>query len=303
MQSYFARLRDGGTKLGASTEAKYLAVIRRMEAAKEPPTPWLTRQAEELDGTGERAHRTTIGVLRSAVTHYLRWKHLEATGELVPEDEVLARFGKGLVKTSKGVRGEQRDALSREQYQLYLDTVDGLTDVPEQIRAVLKLLPRTGLRISEACSLKRKNVEIVRDTWTLRIIGKGGKERTVPLGKARQIIEPFMQGKTPDDYLFVNPYWGATNSARPDLSPGQVRAVVRDRLQTVAGLADVVPHVLRHQFATATVKAKSNVFAVMAVLGHSDLETMKRYTHPDEDDKQDVVDAVDAVLDKLDKRA
>jgi site-specific recombinase XerC len=51
------------------------------------------------------------------------------------------------------------------------------------------------------------------------------------------------------------------------------------------------------------VKAKSNVFAVMAVLGHSDLETMKRYTHPDEDDKQDVVDAVDAVLDKLDKRA
>ena len=304
MQDFFPLLREKqGAKIGVSTEKKYLTIIRRMEAAKQPPAAWLAGQAAKLDGTRSKAHRTTIGVMRSALIYYLRWQHHERTGELLAAEEATSLFGPHLTKTSAGVKGENRTALSTDQYLAYTGAVRSLADVPFQIKTVLLLLPHTGLRISEACSLKKSDVVNMLGSWSLHIIGKGNKPRQVPLSEdAIDLVAHYVEAAGEDDYLFPNPCLGLPGSTRLELSPAQVRAVVRDRLQVVEGLEDLVPHVLRHQFATMTVKENVNVFTAMAVLGHENLTTMQRYAHPDEEMKREVVNVVSEALDNLGRK-
>lgn len=304
MQDFFPLLREQqGAQIGIATEKKYLAIIRRMEKARKDPVVWLSQQSAKLDGTKSKAHRTTIGVLRSAITYYLRWKHHEATEELLDSHEATALFSPLLTRTSFGVKGENRSALSTDQYLAYTKTVKDLAGVPDQIKVVLLLLPHTGLRISEACNLKGCDVVDTLGAWTLHVLGKGNKPRLVPLSEdAIDLIEPYVEAAGEDDFLFENPCLGLPGSTRLELSPAQVRAVVRDQLQTEDGLESVVPHVLRHQFATMTVKANINVFTAMAVLGHSDLTTMQRYAHPDEEMKREVVNVVSEALDNLGRK-
>ncbi len=304
ISGFFTLLREEqGIQVGASTEKKYLMTIRAMERSKKAPVDWLSSRSKELQCKKTRAARTTIGVLRSAVTYYLRWQHHEHTGELLTYEEAVAEFaGKKLTSAAHGKKGESRAALTAAQYTLYIQTVWDLPTHP-QIRAVLLLLPLTGLRISEACGVKREDVVVSMGTWTLDVVGKGDKRRLVPLSEdAIDLLRPFYEEAEADGYLFPNPCLGLPGSTRPDLSPAQVRAVVRGEIQTVEGLEEVIPHRLRHQFATMTVKENINVFTAMAVLGHSDLATMQRYAHPDEEMKREVVNVVSEALDNLGAR-
>ena len=282
-------------QVGASTVKKYARILRRMEKSKQEPELWLRAQVQKLS-TGQRASRTTVGVMRSAVLYHLRHRHFERTGELLDQIGAEAEYAHRLPKISEGRRGTSRSALTASQYELYLDTVLNLATHP-QIKAVLLLLPLTGLRIFEACGLKGKNVIRRGSEWTLSVIGKGDKPRTIPLDElGRSLVEPFADEAGDDDFIFTNPCLGLPGSTRLDLSPAQVRAVVRDEIQKVEELTDVVPHVLRHHFATASIRAGVDVFTAKELLGHASTKTMERYAHPDEDMKRAAIEKVRGVL-------
>ena len=294
-------------RVGEATRKKYAAVLRRMEKTKLRPEVWLKAQAAELDGSKKRASRMTLGVYRSAVFYFLQWKHHERTGEVLEPGEAQALLASKLVSVTAGVKGEHRGALSAKQYETYVKTVLNAATFP-QIKAVLLLLPLTGMRISEACFLKVENVLRRGTEWTLSFRGKGDKHRTVPVSEnAKQLLEPFLvtaqeEEKDEDEYLFENPYFGLPGSVRLELSPAQVRAAVRDCVQRVEGLEDVTPHILRHHFSTAMLRTGTDIFTAKELLGHASLRTMERYMHPDEDMKRNAVDLLGESLGKSERR-
>ncbi|MEJ2019935.1 MAG: tyrosine recombinase XerC [Maritimibacter sp.] len=142
--------------------------------------------------------------------------------------------------------------------------------------AVVTLLYGCGLRISEALSLTGAAAPLPE---VLRIIGKGGKERLVPvLPAARQAVDLYLRlcpyEHTPDDPLFRGARGGALN---PRIVQ---KAVERARLQL--GLpASATPHAMRHSFATHLLNAGGDLRAIQELLGHASLSTTQAYTAVD----------------------
>jgi integrase/recombinase XerC len=142
--------------------------------------------------------------------------------------------------------------------------------------AVLTLLWGCGLRISEALSLRKADAPLGA---TLRILGKGGKVRIVPvLDAVRDAVDLYLSALpfalTPDDALFRAKRGGP-------LSPRHVQGLVQS-LRGRLGLSDrVTPHAFRHAFATHLLGAGADLRAIQDLLGHASLSTTQRYTQVD----------------------
>ena len=137
-------------------------------------------------------------------------------------------------------------------------------------RAVLLLLLDTGLRVSEAAALRLGDL---RADGTLKVQGKGAKERIVPVGStARQAIVRYLGGRgagSADDALFLG--------RRGRLDARGIQQVVR-RLKTRIGVAGrLSPHSLRHTFARSYLVNGGDVFSLQRILGHTTLDMVKRY--------------------------
>lgn len=140
--------------------------------------------------------------------------------------------------------------------------------------ALVVLIFGCGLRISEALSLK--NSDINQNTDVLRILGKGGKERLVPvLPAVITAIEKYMSvspfGRNPSDFLF--------RSVRGlPMSPRMAEKTI-EKLRNYLQLPDyVTPHALRHTFATALLAGGADLRSLQELLGHSSLSTTQLYT-------------------------
>ena len=153
-------------------------------------------------------------------------------------------------------------------------------DAPEWITArdtaVLALLYGSGLRISEALSLTRKDAPI-RGRDMLRVTGKGDKTRVVPvLPIAREAVERYLalcpMELGSDDPLFVGVRGGP-------LSPRIIQLVIA-RARGALGLPETAtPHALRHSFATHWIEAGIPLFVLKRMLGHTSLSTTAKYVH------------------------
>ncbi|XXT18223.1 tyrosine recombinase XerC [Sorangium sp. So ce429] len=170
------------------------------------------------------------------------------------------------------------------------DTAEGLRD-----RAILETLYGAGLRVSELCGLDLAHVDRQRDKASVRVIGKGDKERIVPLGShALAAIERYLERR---DEL-VDPTTGARDPRALFLSRRGARIGVR-RIQALvqrygalgAGRADLHPHALRHTCATHLLDGGADLRAIQKVLGHASLATTQRYTHVSIDHLLKVYDA------------
>ena len=143
-------------------------------------------------------------------------------------------------------------------------------------QAVLTLLWGCGLRISEALSLKRADAPLAE---SLRIVGKGGKTRLVPvLPAVREAADAYLARQpfamTPDKALFRAARGGP-------LRPRHVQATVQ-RLRGRLGLSErATPHALRHAFATHLLGAGADLRSIQELLGHASLATTQRYTAVD----------------------
>lgn len=145
-------------------------------------------------------------------------------------------------------------------------------------RCMLELLYSSGLRISELVSLKLENINL-NDSF-IKVMGKGAKERIVPLNeittefltKYINEIRPAMLKKLQTDYLFLN------NHGK-NLSRQAVFKMVKKRASEVGIKKDISPHTLRHSFATHLLLGGADIRFIQELLGHSDVSTTEIYTH------------------------
>ena len=172
------------------------------------------------------------------------------------------------------------DVLSVEDVDAIISSVDTSTWRGLRDRALLEVMSGCGLRVSEATGLRIS--EIFFDEGFVRIIGKGDKQRLVPLGDmASDALKAYLQARpAPDgpensDFVFLNARGGR-------LSRISAFNLVKDRAMA-AGVNKVIsPHSLRHSFATHLIANGADLRAVQEMLGHESILTTEIYTHIDE---------------------
>jgi integrase/recombinase XerD len=171
------------------------------------------------------------------------------------------------------------DTLSEDEVEALLQAPDSQTSMGFRDRAMLELLYATGLRVSELVSLQLSNLNLRQGV--LRVVGKGDKERLVPLGEEAidwvmgfidQHRMTLMQRGGPGDVLFP--------SNRGRMMTRQAFWYLIKRHAAQAGIdRPLSPHSLRHAFATHLLNHGADLRVVQLLLGHTDLSTTQIYTH------------------------
>ncbi len=156
--------------------------------------------------------------------------------------------------------------------------VDLSTPLGHRNRAILEMLYGCGLRVSELTELKLS--DIFRAEGVVRVLGKGSKERLVPIASVTlKYIELYMAErreiqpkKGSEEIVFLNRRGGK-------LSRVMIFNIVRDTARTAGIQKDVHPHTLRHSFATHLVEGGADIRAVQDMMGHASITTTEIYTH------------------------
>lgn len=157
-------------------------------------------------------------------------------------------------------------------------------------RAILETLYAGGLRVSELTDLKIYDVDL--NECSIKISGKGGKERIVPIHKlAVDLIKEYLgkreniakKSSKESDFLFLNRFGGR-------LSPRSVARMIDKYVMKVALSKNISPHTLRHSYATHLLDGGADIREIQELLGHSKLSTTQKYLHLSIDKLIDVYD-------------
>ncbi len=264
---HLARL--GGRRVGDMDLASlrgWLAILRRDGASRAT----LARRAAALRAFSAWAHRSgrcAADPAQSLVSPRVG-RSLPAVLRADEAARVMTADGTDPASSEPGGRAEAAEpkaAVAREAVRL-------------RDRAVVELLYATGIRVSELVGLDVDDLD--RQRRVLRVLGKGGKERTVPFGlPAERAVADYLSGARPSL---------ATDTSGPALllgvrgrrlDPRTVRRVVHERTARVDGAPELGPHGLRHSAATHLLEGGADLRAVQEVLGHADLATTQIYTH------------------------
>ena len=175
------------------------------------------------------------------------------------------------------------DVLSYDEIELILNSIDRSTANGQRDRTMIEVLYSSGLRVSELVNLKISNTYF--DIGFLRTIGKGSKERLVPMGKsaAKQLkiyleeVRIHQKPKTEArDFVFLNRFGGG-------LSRISVFTMIKKQCVMAGIRKNVSPHTFRHSFATHLIEGGADLRAVQEMLGHESITTTEIYTHLDRD--------------------
>lgn len=235
-----------------NTQRAYAGVIRRWQASGCDMLAWAV---EQLAG----APAGTAGQVRAALRH---WRVFCALKPLVfPRGARARRVG--------------REPLDDTQLATFYRKIQHAPGLLPAVRCVLALLPRTGLRISEACALRGEHVRRAEGGWAVRVIGKGGHARTVPLtAEAYRILCAYADTHRPENACFEAGAWVFEGGAPGAPLPADT---VRSQLRSIRGAQGWVPHVLRHTFATRYFHATGDLLGLSQILGHRSMETTRIY--------------------------
>lgn len=169
-------------------------------------------------------------------------------------------------------------SLSEQDVDALLNAPSQTTDLGQRDKAMLETLYASGLRVSELVGLKVAQVSL--DMGVVRILGKGAKERLVPLGQEaiahitryQQDARPSLLNGRKSDALFVTTRGGAMTR--------QAFWHLIKRYAVIAGIRGAIsPHTLRHAFATHLINHGADLRVVQLLLGHADITTTQIYTH------------------------
>lgn len=223
-----------------------------------------------------RGHtKSSVGRKLAAVRAF--FKHLIRTGRLVKNPAEL-------VSTPKKEK--------KVPYHLSIDEVSALVETPREPdilslrdRAILETLYSCGVRVSELTGLNVGGIDL--EDGTARVLGKGGKERIVPVGSvARAALSRYLDARNHpplDAPLFINARGGRLTSR-------SVRRVVDKHILRIAAMRKISPHTLRHTFATHLLEGGADLRAIQELLGHASLSTTQKYTHVGIDRLMEVYD-------------
>ena len=174
----------------------------------------------------------------------------------------------------KGPRLEQKLPGFLTQYQVHEAlNIKGDAEVVLREKAILETLYGSGLRVGELCGLNVADIDFPAEA--IRVRGKGGKERIVPLGRAeKQALDEWLARRT---HKGAEPVF--TNKQGGRLTTRSIRNIVHKALSRVADATATNPHALRHAFATHLLERGADLRAVQELLGHASLATTSIYTH------------------------
>ncbi len=218
--------------------------------------------------TKRGASARTLGRNLSALRQLYRYRLRESLRDIDPTALIESpKLGRGLPK-----------ALSENQVELILHAADINKPVGQRDRAMLELMYAAGLRVSELITLEIANLSLSQGV--LRVIGKGGKERLVPIGETAEewLVLYLNDGRksllkgAQSEIIFLT-------ARKSGLSRQAFWYVVSKYARKVGIEGKVSPHMLRHSFATHLLNHGADLRVVQLLLGHSDLSTTQIYTH------------------------
>jgi integrase/recombinase XerD len=184
------------------------------------------------------------------------------------------------------------DTLSYPEIEKLFNAIDQSKPEGGRNRSMLEVLYSSGLRVSELVELKLNNV--YTDIGFLRVVGKGNKERLVPIGrdalKYLQIYIHEIRGKAPhkppakgfESYVFLN-----RNGRK--LTREMVFMIIKSLALNTGLKKSISPHTFRHSFATHLIEGGADLRAVQEMLGHESITTTEIYTHLDRDYLRQVI--------------
>lgn len=213
---------------------------------------------------------SSSSISRNLVTIRSFFKFLESEN-IVKED-----ITEGLESPKKWKR--LPEILSQEEIKKLLNTPSAKSILGKRDRAILEILYGTGCRVSEVVNLKFSNLNL--ENSFIRILGKGNKERVVPIGAiSKRILTNYLEdgrdkikGARGSDFLFLN------RSAGRVTRQG-IWKMLRKYLKKAKIVKEVTPHTLRHSFASHLLQNGADLRIVQAMLGHADISTTQIYTH------------------------
>ncbi len=226
---------------------------------------------EYINGLGMTAH-SQARVL-SGIKAFYKYLMLE---ELIETDPSALMEGPKLGR-------KLPDTLNLMEIELLFTAIDMSTPEGARNRAILETLYSSGLRVSEVIDLRLTN--LYQDIGFLKVVGKGNKERLVPIGRdALKYIKSYVEDirvhidikPGQENYVFLN-----RRGAK--LSRVMIFTIIK-KLTKVAGLNKrISPHTFRHSFATHLIEGGADLRAVQEMLGHESITTTEIYTHLDRD--------------------
>ena len=225
-------------------------------------TDYFATRSEELS---KRSQARALSALRS----FFDWAIMEDIRSDNPCDNIDSpKLGRYLPAV-----------LSIEEVDRIIESVDCSTPKGIRDRAILETLYGSGLRVSEAVGLRISDIFL--DKRFLRIIGKGDKQRIVPMGGSEAAaIEAYLQvreipaGPDYDDILFLNRFG-------KNLSRVSMFKMIKEQAVLAGIFKDISPHTFRHSFATHLIENGADLRAVQEMLGHESILTTEIYTHID----------------------
>ncbi|HYG39262.1 MAG TPA: site-specific tyrosine recombinase XerD [Cytophagales bacterium] len=181
------------------------------------------------------------------------------------------------------------DTLSFFEIEQILSAIDLSTAEGTRNRAMLETLYSSGLRVSELVELRLRNVFF--DIGFLRIVGKGNKERLVPIGSdALKYLRMYLEGyrnklyikKGYENYAFLN-------RRGSKLTRVMIFTIIKNLALEIGLNKSISPHTFRHSFATHLIEGGADLRAVQEMLGHESITTTEIYTHLDRDYLKQVI--------------
>lgn len=258
-------------QLSPNTVASYSAEASSFleSCGKEPAACTPEDVAEYLRKRSADLSKRSQAHVLSALRSYFDFLILEGERKDNPCDKVDApKLGKYLP-----------EVLSVEEVTSIIESVPGKTAGDLRDRAILEVLYGCGLRVSEACGLLISHV--YREEGFVRVVGKGDKERLVPIGTpaldaldAWLEVRPLPAAPEFSDFAFLN------LRGKP-LSRVSVFKMVKERAMLAGVSKEISPHTFRHSFATHMVENGADLRVVQEMLGHESILTTEIYTHID----------------------
>lgn len=265
--AYYLKIERG---LSPNTVAGYLSDISLffeesgLEPASVAPADIVDYLSERSDTLSKRSQARLLSAFRS----FFDWMILEGAMKENPCDGVdPPKIGRYLP-----------EVLSVQEVDDIIASVDTSTPAGLRDRAILEVLYGCGLRVSEAAGLRLS--DIFAKEGFLRIVGKGDKERIIPLGEmAAEALEAWY-GARPEpcrgyeDFVFLN-------RSGKSLSRVSIFNMVKKQAMLAGVRKEISPHTFRHSFATHLVENGADLRIVQEMLGHESILTTEIYTHMD----------------------
>ena len=217
--------------------------------------------------------RTTLSRRATSIRLFTKWATKK--GYLVKDVGATLATPKG-ARTVPGVLTVADASLAMDAMAARVGEEDG--PISKRDAAMLEILYASGARVSELCGLDLEDIDYARQT--IRVLGKGNKERTIPIGNpAMRALESWLKNGR-ESLVGANSERAVFLGARGKrIDQRTVRTMVYHALAALEGVEKMGPHALRHSAATHLLEGGADLRTVQEILGHASLATTQIYTH------------------------